>query len=360
MDLTKRINAFEKLGKAFSDIASGIPVEPSISNEFNKTPEGRFIPYLIKAETENPWFSMEFLKLQFEALSGMLKKKFLEEWVSTYPSSVMEGKKALNIAVIMAGNIPLAGFHDLIAVLMAGHKLIARLSSKDRHLVPIVKTLLTEIEEEFENLIIIEEEQLSDFDAVIATGSGNSSRYFQYYFGKYPHIIRKNRNSAAILHGNESETDYRLMAMDIFSYFGLGCRNVTKVYLPSGMDVTGIIPSFDNYAHLINHHKYANNYTYHKAIKLINRELFLDNGFLLLSENPKLNSPVSCLHYEFYNSGDQLRKFLEFQKDHIQCVVSTKKITDNTVPPGRSQFPALRDYADGVDTMDFLTNLNKK
>lgn len=360
MDLPKRISAFEKLGLAFSGIASVIPIEPPLFNDSNKGNKGRFISILSKAEIENRWFTMEFLKLQFEALSEMLKRKSLEKWVSNYPLSELEPKKKLRIAVIMAGNIPLAGFHDLLTVLMAGHKLIARLSSKDKQLVPLVKTLLTEIDEEFGELIHIEEEQLSGFDAIIATGSGNSSRYFHYYFGKYPHIIRKNRNSAAILDGNETYADYRLLALDIFSYFGLGCRNVTKIYLPAGMDITGVIPSFEAYAHLLNNHKYGNNYNYHKAIKLLNREVFLDNGFLLLSENPKLNSPVSCLHYEFYNSQEQLKRSLESQKNEIQCIVSSKKINEKTIPPGRSQFPEPWDYADEVDSLSFLNNLNKK
>jgi hypothetical protein len=360
MELTTRINAFVKLGKLFTRISAMDKPETGFSQSFNNTTAERFIPTLLKAENENPWFTQDFLRLQLKALGGMLQKNKIEKWMEGYPVPQAHPEKMLTVALIMAGNIPLAGFHDLLVVLLSGNKVLARLSSKDKSLLPLIRDFLSEENNEFEDLIRFEEEKISGFDAVIATGSGNSARYFQYYFGKYPHIIRKNRNSSAILTGRESMDDTLKLSSDIFSYFGLGCRNVTKLYLPDNLDIKEILPGFEEYASLIHHHKYASNYTFHKAVKLINREEFLDNGFLLISKDHKLNSKVSCLHYESYESARQLNDRLEQEKEDTQCIVSGYYRDRAVVPFGKAQFPEPSDYADNVDSMDFLLNLNKK
>jgi hypothetical protein len=257
----------------------------------------------------------------------------------------------------MAGNIPMVGLHDLICVLASGNHALIRLSSSDGILIPAVLKVLCNINPEFENKFSFVEGPLKNFDAIIATGSNNSSRYFDYYFGKYPHIIRKNRNGVAVLTGHETENDFKKLADDIFMYFGMGCRNVSKLYVPEGYNTEDIFQYFNDYSFLADLHKYRNNYDYQKSILLINRVKHLDNGFLLLKEDKSIMSPISVIHTETYHSAESLNHELQSKKDQIQCTVSTSRDIDSSIPPGRSQFPELWDYADGVDTLRFLLNL---
>jgi len=252
----------------------------------------------------------------------------------------------------MAGNIPLVGFHDFLSVLITGNKVLAKLSSNDTVLLPFLAKKLIEIEPGFAELIEFTEERLSNFDAVIATGSNNTARYFEYYFGKYPSIIRKNRNSVAILTGNETPEQLDALAEDIFRYFGLGCRNVSKLFLPKDYNFDPFFNAMYGWKEIINNNKYINNYDYNKAVYLMSNIELLDNEFLLLKEDNGFSSPISVVFYQYYESEDELRKYLSENKEHIQAIVSEKDI-----PFGAAQKPQLWDYADGVDTVSFLLNL---
>jgi hypothetical protein len=253
----------------------------------------------------------------------------------------------------MAGNIPLAGFHDFLSVLITGNNLIAKTSSKDYEIITYISDILCSINPSFRNRIEFTEGVLSNFDLVIATGSDNSSRYFDYYFGKFPNIIRKNRNSVAILEGDETDDELKALGTDIFSYFGLGCRNVSKIYIPKGYDLSSLPDHWKNFSDVISHPKYANNYDFNKAVYIVNKEAFYDSGILLLKEDSKISSPVSVLFYEYYESQYAVKQQTELLKEKIQCVVG-----QHNIPFGQAQWPHLWDYADGIDTIEFL--LKKK
>jgi len=359
MKIEKIIESFETLGlflKQFSTISfienpELIALNKQFSNNFQKA--------LIIAEQSNPWFTAEYLKISLHAFSTMLSPGNLRNWMSKY-EIIPSGAKSKNIGLVSAGNIPLVAFHDIIAVLITGHNLHLKLSSKDDVLFPEIRKILIYLSNEFEDKIKLYDGKLENIEAVIATGSDNSSRYFEYYFGKYPHIIRKNRNSVAILTGEESPDQLKKLADDVFLYFGLGCRNVSKIYMPKGYDPTIILDNFSHYNYLANHTKYANNYDYQRAILLVNIIPFLDNGFLIFREDRSLNSPIACLHYEFYDNQEELKALLELEKDKIQCIVSGTELYSNTTKFGQTQYPNLNDYADNVDTIEFLLNLYEK
>lgn len=331
MNTEDRLEAFEKLGKYLSAI------DEVALEELQQ-----------KVRHENPWFTAGSVQLALDGVKRYLEGAKLRKWISAYDVSPARPR---TIAVVMPGNIPLAGFHDFLTVLMAGHSLMAKLSSKDSVLLTFVSEKLIALEPRFKPRIVLAA-QLKNFDAVIATGSDNSSRYFQYYFGKYPHIIRKNRTSCAVLTGKESDTDLRLLGRDVFAYFGLGCRNVSKIYIPEGYDVLRLLKAWDIYVDIIHHHKYHNNYDYQKSILLVNKLPFFDSGFVILQENEKLVSPISVVYLERYKNAEELDVRLRAVSDKIQCIVGSSK--PDHVPFGQAQQPELWDYADRVDTMVFL------
>jgi len=274
--------------------------------------------------------------------------------VSTY---TIPDTKPKTIAIIMAGNIPLVGFHDFLSVLLTGNKVLAKLSSNDKQLLPFLAEYLISVEPEFKNLIEFTEGRLTSFDAVIATGSNNTARYFDYYFSKYPNIIRKNRNSVAVLTGDETKEEMELLADDIFRYFGLGCRNVSKIYFPEKYDFDKFFNGMFSWKHVINNHKYINNYDYNKAVYLMSDIKLLDNEYLLLKQDTGYSSPISVTFYETYANLEDVKNKLEAEADKIQAIVSNTGI-DNEIAFGKAQNPELWDYADGVDTVDFLLKLS--
>ncbi len=313
--------------------------------------EAEYEELLVKVKNENPWFTPGSVDLALEGIRRYLDGAKLRKWVSSYNTSE---KKSKTVGLVMAGNIPLAGFHDLLAVLVSGHAAMAKLSSKDSVLTTFLTSKLVTIEPRFETLISLPA-QLKHFDAVIATGSDNSARYFHYYFDKYPHIIRKNRSSCAILSGSESTDDLILLGRDVFSYFGLGCRNVSKIFIPADFDPVRLISAWDIFVDIIHHHKYHNNYDYQKSILLVNKLPFYDSGFVILQESEKLVSPISVVYLERYKDRDDLGAKLELSTDKIQCIVGNTE--GASVPFGQAQSPELWDYADRVDTMKFLETL---
>jgi hypothetical protein len=256
----------------------------------------------------------------------------------------------------MAGNIPLVGFHDFLSVLISGHFLLAKLSSDDDVLMRKLANMLVAIEPAFANNFEFVD-LLKEADAIIATGSDNTARYFEYYFSKRPHIIRKNRTSVGILTGHEETEDLRNLGEDIFRYYGLGCRNVSKVFVPEGYTFDKLFEANEHRQNILEHHKYHNNYDYNKSILLVNREPHFDNGFLLITPSQQLVSPISVLFYETFSSLHDLRAKLTAVKDKLQCVVSAHGWLEGSIPFGQAQCPMVWDYADGVDTLNFLQKL---
>lgn len=301
---------------------------------------------------ENSWFTAEYIQSAIDAISYNLTTEKLTTWLTPYP---FDGDTDQSVGLILAGNIPLVGFHDILSVLISGFTAQIKLSSTDQALVKHVLNKLISIEPAFDDKIQIVE-RLRDFDLVIATGSDNSARYFEYYFGQKPHIIRKNRNSIAVLGGEENAADMEALGHDIFDYFGLGCRNISKIFFPKGYEISTFFEGIEQFKDVIHHHKYNNNYDYNKSIYLINGEKHYDNGFILLKPDEKQSSPLAVLFYEEYASTTALAEKLNEQAERFQCVVSNLAI-DTVVPVtffGNSQKPALDDYADGVNTLDFL------
>nr|WP_290507861.1 acyl-CoA reductase [Algoriphagus sp.] len=337
MPFQNRLNAFIQLGKLIAEI----PVEEKES-------------LFRRAENQNNWFTSESCEKAFSGLSFMLESNRMEEWLRSYDFSKI--KESKDVGVLMAGNIPAVGFHDFMAVLLSGHSISAKLSSADSVLMNWLIDQLLKIEPEFKDLIQVSE-MLKGKDAYIATGSDNSSRYFQYYFGKYPSLIRQNRTSVAVLKGNETLEELQGLGEDVFTYFGLGCRNVSKVYLPEEKYAERLLDSWNSFSGIANHHKYHNNYEYNKSIYLVNGEPHLDNGFLLMKKETALVSPISVLFFEVYQDEKDLIEKLESQKDKIQCIVSKPGWIQGSVDFGAAQNPGPQDYADGVDTLDFLLNL---
>ncbi len=347
MQLQQRIKAFAELGDYLNQFLSS-------QNQNTSKSEFESLNLIIEtAHAHNGWFSKDNIKYSLQSWAAALTLENLEKWTQTYQFPNHTPK---TVAIIMAGNIPLVGFHDFLSVLISGHKVLAKLSSNDKHLLPALAKKLIEIEPEFNRRITFSSEKLSRFDAVIATGSNNSANYFEYYFGKYPHIIRKNRNSIALLTGEETSKELTLLANDIFRYYGLGCRNVSKIFIPENYNFDAFFNAMFSWKHLINQAKYMNNYDYNKAVYLMSNIPLLDNEFMLLKEDTGYSSPISVVFYETYQTADELDKKLIANNQQIQCRVASKN-SNNTISFGSSQQPQLWDYADGVDTLLFLNNL---
>ena len=302
-----------------------------------------------KAQSNNSWFTDEYIKINLTYWSKKLIKTNLNQWLSKYN---LKDTSRKNIAIIMAGNIPLVGFHDFICVFLAGHNSIIKLSSNDKYLIPFLLNLVKFPSDR----VVYLDGMLTEYDAVIATGSDNTSRYFEYYFKNKQSIIRKNRNSIAILDGNETDEELKSLSHDILTYFGLGCRSVSKLYVPKGYNFDSFFNSIFAYKDLINNHKYANNYDYNKAIYLMSEYKFLDNGFFMIKEGNEMHSPISTINYEYYDNISHLSEKIKQQEENIQCVVSNIKF-EGRIDFGETQNPSLNQYADNIDVMNFLLTI---
>lgn len=348
MHTDRRIEDFARLGELLLKASAGI------DKPLSDAPR-ELVMAAKRAGEANAWFTEANIRYMLDALGRSLDADDLERWMAMYGGR--KARRQADVAVVMAGNIPAVGFHDFLCVLMAGHRIKAKLSSDDRYLLPAMAGLLREINPEYRDLIEFSDGAVKDFDAVIATGSNNTARYFNYYFGRYPHIIRRNRNGLAVISGGESREELAAIGEDIFTYFGLGCRNVSRLIIPEGYDFSVFFNAIEGYRLVAEHHKYRNNYDYNKSIFLVNGEPHYDNGFLLLKEDAGISSPVSVLYYEKYSSIQDVNEYIEREAINIQCVVSGDKAVDGSIPPGRTQHPRLWDYADGEDTMAFLLGL---
>lgn len=342
MVLKERIDAFARLGDVMMQAVDGrsSPLSDGL------------IAIIEETHRSNPWFTPANIKMALAAFAGELNYVQLNRWVSMYPDLAIS-KIPKRVAVVMAGNIPMVGFHDLLSVLISGNVVIAKPSSKDDFIIRELASVLTRIEPEFGSMIAFTTANLKDFDAVIATGSDNSSRYFEYYFSKFHSLIRKNRTGIALLSGNETLIDLEYLGSDVFSYFGLGCRNVTKLYLPERFDFNRLRTAWSGFASIIGNSKYKNNYEHNKAVAMVNRESFHDLGFVLLKEDKALFSPVGVVNYEFI-SPVRFSDVVKEQADKIQVIVSDGKYYKF----GEAQRPRLWDYSDGIDTVAFLLKIN--
>ncbi|WP_026729224.1 acyl-CoA reductase [Flavobacterium denitrificans] len=303
------------------------------------------------SQSHNGWYTPEQVYFAINSWAEALTEENITKWISKYNFDANPKEKT--VALILAGNIPLVGFHDFLSVLITGNKALIKTSSNDQHLLPFLAKYLIAVDENLKDKITFVEGKLENFDTVIATGSNNTARYFEYYFKDKPSIIRKNRNSVAVLNGKESKEDLEALGEDIFRYFGLGCRNVSKLFVPKDYSFDGFFEAMFKYQDVIHYEKYANNYDYNKAVFLMSNFKLLDNGFLTIKEDSSYASPISSVFYEFYENIEDLQSRLEADSEQIQCIVSNDLIK-NSIAFGKTQKPQLWDYADNVDTITFL------
>ena len=353
MDLETKKNVFVTLGRFLNQFAE------NNSNQDLSVPNNdlffeEFEQLIQLSQSHNGWYTPEQVYFSIQSWAKALTKENLDQWTSSYDFTIAESK---TIALILAGNIPLVGFHDFISVLISGHNVLVKTSSNDQHLLPFLAKYLITLEPQLAQKITFVEGKLENFDAVIATGSNNTARYFEYYFKDKPSIIRKNRNSVAVLNGQETKEQLIALGEDIFRYFGLGCRNVSKLFVPKGYSFDAFFEAIFEYQEVIHYEKYANNYDYNKAVFLMSNYKLLDNGFLTLKEDSSHASPISSVFYEYYDSLTEIEKRLESEAETIQCIVSNN-LVQNSIPFGQTQRPQLWDYADHVDTISFSLTIN--
>ncbi len=344
----QRIAAFVQLGNVLKNLSTD-QHWPGFTCGLTKEEYEGMTSLIETLYLQNGWFTPQNVKNALFAWSNLLSEENLQEFTKPYIKEEVSTKK---IAIICAGNIPMVGFHDIFCVLLSGHHAFIKLSSDDKELIPAMLIMLEKFEPEMKESYSYASGKMEDFQAVIATGSNNTSRYFNEYFKNYPHIIRKNRTSVAIITGEESEQELIDLGKDIFLYFGLGCRSITKLFLPEGYDIQRVFAAIYPYHPIINHNKYANNYDYHKALWLLNQDDLLDNGFILFKQDAGLHAPTASLYYEYYENIGTLKEYLQSMNEEIQCIVGA-----DYLPLGTAQSPQLEDYADGINTMEFLARL---
>lgn len=341
------ITAFSQLGKVFASLGNQEDWK-DFSLGLTEEEYVRIQTVINRQFHLNGWFTKDSVCNSLAAWATLLTPEKLTAWTDKYAFS----QHSKTVGIIMAGNLPLVGFHDFLCVLLSGHRAVAKMSSDDKTLLPAIVDILLKFDPELSDCITLTDGKIGEIDAIIATGSNNSMRYFESYFGKYPHIFRKNRTSLAVLDGTETEAQLEALGKDIFTYFGLGCRNVSQLLVPQDFELNRFFGAIIPYADVVNHHKYANNYDYNKAIHLMNQEQILDNGFVLLKESDELFSPLAMVFYHRYANAAEVEAFVEKQEGNIQAIVG-----NGYIPFGQAQSPGLDDYADGVNTMLWLEKL---
>ncbi len=349
--IQNRVEAFAKLGIFLSQF-SGNKIVQNDTIPFNDLFFDGMKHQLKVARENNSWFTEDNILFSLESWSKALSKKNIQQWIANEEQTIAPKK----VAIILAGNIPLVGFHDFLSVLISGHSVLVKQSSNDKHLLPFLAKYLEYAEPELKGKIEFTEERLSSYDAIIATGSNNTTRYFEYYFKDKPSIIRKNRNSVAVFTGNETKDELQDLSEDVFRYFGLGCRSVSKLFVPRGYDFDNFFRGMYAQKDIINNAKYANNYDYNKAVYLMSEFDILENGFLMIKEDASHASPIASVFYEYYDTTDDLKIKLKKEREQIQCVVSNNFI-ETEIAFGQTQHPQLWDYADGVNTLQFLSKI---
>ena len=344
MEKSRIINAFVVLGTILNELGENNAYSAKVSS-LTEEEYAEVNEVVAREFHHNGWFTEDSIRQAFREISTWLTPEKLTDWTNNYaPNDHMK-----QIAVIMAGNIPLVGFHDFLCVLLSGHQVICKQSSEDARLLPALVKLLLLFEPDLEERIRFSDRKLVDYDAVIATGSNNSMLHFEQYFSHVPHLFRGHRTSVAVLTGDESKEELNALGVDCLTYFGRGCRNVTHLLFPEGFDLNRFFKAIVNLSDVVNNKKYGNNYDYNKAVHLMSLSKFLDNNFLLMKESDQLFSPLSMLHYQYYQRLEEVNSFLDAHRSQIQCIVGQEFI-----PFGQAQCPSLMDYPDGMDTMEFL------
>ena len=352
MTLETKKSVFVELGKFLSQFSENNTLKnPTVLH--NETFFDAFVDLIQLSQSHNGWYTPENVYFSIHSWAEALTEENLNKWLSSYTIPIREPK---NVALILAGNIPLVGFHDFLSVLITGNNVLVKTSSNDQHLLPFLAKYITAVNPEFAENITFVDGKLENFDAVIATGSNNTARYFEYYFKDKPSIIRKSRNSVAVLTGNETKEQLTALGEDIFRYFGLGCRNVSKLFVPKGYSFVPFFEAIFAYQDVIHYEKYANNYDYNKAVFLMSNFKLLDNGFLTLKEDQSHASPISSVFYEFYDDINELKMRLQSENELLQCIVADETI-ENSVAFGQTQNPRLWNYADNTDTISFMLTI---
>jgi hypothetical protein len=352
--LQQKVKALSQLGDYLTEYIKG---EQALSNEALFDPFYEKTSHAIAyAERKNPWFTHKNIMYALGYWANQLNQENLHQWLANY--QISENIDPKKVGVIMAGNIPMVGFHDLLCVFLSGHQFNGKLASDDQILIPHLMEVLAAIAPETKADILFSEQFLKNMDAYIGTGSNNSARYFEYYFRDKPHIIRSNRNGVAVLTGNETPQDFEKLGEDIFRYFGLGCRNVSKLYVPEGYNFNAFFEGIYPFFEMVNHNKYGNNYEYNRTVYLMGNEKLLDNNFLIIKEDKSLSSPIAVLFYEYYTDVDSLNSHFKENANLLQCIVANDNKIAQAIPLGNSQQPSLNEYADGFDTMRFLLDIN--
>jgi len=349
MNLEHRVEALNRLGRILSSIGEDSSWK-GFDSGVTEDEYNALVGLTKSVRVFNGWFTEKEVRSAFKAWGDQLTVENLKNWLANYALPNEDSNK--RIGIIMAGNIPLVGMHDFVCCYIAGYKTKLKLSSDDDKLMPAILNILNIFDNSVKERSEIVLAQVKDVDGIIATGSNNTSRYFEQYFGKFPNIIRKSRTSVAIVTGEESEEELAGLANDVFAFYGLGCRNVTKVFLPKNYDLDNLFKAFFPFQYVTDNNKYANNYDYHKAVFMMEQYDLIENGFLIMKEDQSLHSPIGTLYYEFYSNTEAIEKHLVQLNDEIQCIVSKKDI-----PFGKAQKPELWDYADNIDTIEFLLEL---
>ena len=342
LSLNQRIQVLADLGEMIRFELNSSPYNEAFENLLNKV------------NHSNPWFTIESIIQSLSSWSILLENNHLNQFISGYETQLFEKNNDKVVLLILAGNIPLVGMHDVVCSFLSGSKSMIKVSSKDTLLINYLIEQIGKINPVASKYFEISEAKAQGFTHVIATGSNNSARYFDHYFSKFPNIIRKNRSSLAIITQETTDTELEYLANDVFQYFGLGCRNVTQMWVPRSFDFDRLKSAFKAYAMIINHNKYVNNYDYHKAIALMNGDPFIDFEFILLQNKPMLKSPLGVLHYNFYENITEVNNYIQEHREHIQCIVSSESTSLNEVNFGQTQQPKLWDFADQIDTLQFL------
>jgi hypothetical protein len=338
------VNMFKDNIHAFKQLGQHLAIPQWVDDHFGAAIERQY--------RENCWFTPEFCRYALAAIAKMLVPEALDIYYAHYKDVVPVEDPRKNIAVISAGNIPVAAFHDFFCLLVSGNDYQGKLSAQDKHLLPVLAKELSIIEPRFEERITFVD-KIANFDAVIATGSDNSARYFSYYFDKYPHILRKNRNSVAVLDGSETEEELRLLADDIYLYFGLGCRSISKLFVPKGYDFVPFLHILTHQSQPIAlHNQFNNNLDYQKAVHLMNQIFYMDAGTFLLVENENYASPIGMIYYEYYDNIEKVNQRLTADAEQLQCIVGHCAESF-----GSAQNPSLLHYPDGIDTLSWLLSI---
>lgn len=345
------IKSLAKLGTL---IQSYLLNENIISDKHKKIFDGA----IANSYKGNAYFTKDSVGCMLESICEWLTEENLNQWIKPYMQMNRKNNSPKKIGVVMAGNIPLVGFHDFLCVMLSGNIFYGKLSHQDAYLLPAIAEILFEIDSQYKERIFITKDIISGYEAIIATGSNNSARYFEYYFKDVPSIIRKNRNSVAVLTGNETQEQLEALMDDLFLYYGLGCRNISKLFVPNDYDFSKLLSCGQRFLGYLDHHKYRNNYDYYKTISLMNGISIFDGGFYSLKEDNSLHTPVSVIHYEYYNSLENVKKSLTEIAENIQCIIAEEGLIQNAILFGKSQKPSVNEYADNIDTMQFLFGLS--